>query len=128
MSKRGSVCIYLKFDVALAHSVNVIVYAIALATYSWFTQTKTNTDQIEQLCRSDQGLLPKLGGVFSRDNLPKLAVEYMFYVSNTDPSPGGITWSRRGLGIFRFAWWCNKPLWICSVPSCGVQIRVRTDS
>ena len=27
VSKRGSVRIYLKFDVALAHSVNVIVYA-----------------------------------------------------------------------------------------------------
>ena len=27
MSKRGSVCIDLKFDVALAHTINVIVYA-----------------------------------------------------------------------------------------------------
>ena len=27
VSKRGSLCIYLKFDVALAHTVNVIVYA-----------------------------------------------------------------------------------------------------
>ena len=27
MCKRGSVCINLKFDVALAHTVNVIVYA-----------------------------------------------------------------------------------------------------
>ena len=37
-----------------------------------------NTEQIEQLCRSDQVLSPKFGGVFSRDN--------KFYVCNTDPS------------------------------------------
>ena len=27
LSKRGSVCIYLKFNVTLAHTLNVIVYA-----------------------------------------------------------------------------------------------------
>ena len=45
-----------------------------------------NTEQIEQLCRSDQVLSPKFGGVFSRDNLPDLAEDAKFYVSNTDPS------------------------------------------
>ena len=50
-----------------------------------------NTEQIEQLCRSDQVLSPKFGGVFSRDNLPDLAEDAKFYVCNTDPSsePGG---------------------------------------
>ena len=45
-----------------------------------------NTEQIEQLCRSDQVLSPKFGGVFSRDNLPDLAEDAKFYVCNTDPS------------------------------------------
>ena len=45
-----------------------------------------NTKQIEQVCRSDQVLSPKFGGVFSRDNLPDLAVDAKFHVCNTDPS------------------------------------------
>ena len=45
-----------------------------------------NTEQIEQLCRSDQVLSPIFGEVFSRDNLLYLAEEYKLYVCNTDPS------------------------------------------
>ena len=45
-----------------------------------------NTEQIEQLCRSDQVLSPKFGGVFSRDNLPDLAEDANFSVCNTYPS------------------------------------------
>ena len=45
-----------------------------------------NNKLIEQLCRSDQIMLPKAGGVFSRDNLPDLAEDATFYVCNTDPS------------------------------------------
>ena len=45
-----------------------------------------NTEQIEQLCHSDQVLSPKFGRVFSRDNVPYLAEEYKFCVCNTDPS------------------------------------------
>ena len=45
-----------------------------------------NTEQIEQLCRSDQVLSPKFEGVFSRDNLPDLAEDAKFYVCNTYPS------------------------------------------
>ena len=54
--------------------------------YFWITQAKINTEQIEQLCRSDPLLSPKFGGVFSRENLPDLAEEFKFYVCNTDPS------------------------------------------
>ena len=45
-----------------------------------------NTEQIEQLCRSDQVQSPKFGGVFSRDNLTDLAENAKLYVSNTYPS------------------------------------------
>ena len=84
--------INLKFDVALAHIVNVIVYAEydnviqIYATYCSITHTKINTEQIMQLCRSDQVLSSKFGGVFSRDNLPDFAENAKFYVCNTDPS------------------------------------------
>ena len=45
-----------------------------------------NIEQIEQLCRSDQVMSPKVGGVFSRDNLPDLVEDAKLYVCNTDPS------------------------------------------
>ena len=50
------------------------------------SQTKMNTDQIEQLCRTDQEMQQKFGGVFYKDNIPNLAEDYKFYVCNTDPS------------------------------------------
>ena len=93
VSKRGSVRIDLKFDVARAHfqrhrvrQMRTRNRLIPLATYCSITQTKMNTEQIEQLCRSDQVMSPKFGGGFSRDNLPDLAEDAKFYVCNTDPS------------------------------------------
>ena len=37
-----------------------------------------NTEQIEQLFRSDQVMSPKFGGLFSRDILPNLAEDVKF--------------------------------------------------
>ena len=45
-----------------------------------------DTESNEQLCRLDQVLSPKFGGVFSRDNYSDLAKIAKFYVCNTDPS------------------------------------------
>ena len=66
--------IYLKFDVALAHTVNVIVYSVfenvikidSTRNVLLIIQTRNEHYQIDELCRSDQVLSPKFGGVFTR--------------------------------------------------------------